>query len=116
MTTGQPTAAVAAGDDASGAWFAQVLLVAACAGVSQGLARFTFPYVLPQMTADVLGSYSAAGVLGAVSLGSYLAGLLAVTRLESRVDGTRLLQAGLGCTCAGLATVGLAPNYAVLVV
>jgi MFS family permease len=116
MTTGQPVATVESDDDTSGAWFTQVLLIAACAGVSQGFARFTYPYVLPQMTADMLGSYSAAGLLGAVNLGSYLVGLLVVTRLESRVDSRRLLVVGLGLTCVGLGTVGLAPNYVVLVV
>lgn len=100
-----------------GRWFGQVLIVAACAAVSQGFARFTYPFVLPQMTDDVLGgSYSAAGVLGAVNLGGYLAGLLLVTWIGSRLESSRLLKIGLVLTCAGLAVVGLAPNYPVLVV
>jgi MFS family permease len=103
--------------ETAGRWFGQVLIVAACAAVSQGFARFTYPFVLPQMTDDVLGgSYSAAGVLGAVNLGGYLLGLLAVAWIGSRVESSRLLKAGLALTCVGLAIVGLAPNYPLLVV
>jgi MFS family permease len=96
-------------------WVGQVLLIAACAAVSQGFARFTYAFVLPQMTAELLGSYSAAGVLGAVNLGSYLFGVFIVTSFGHRVEATRLLKLGLASVAAGLALVGMAPNYTLLV-
>ena len=94
----------------------QVVLIMLSGAVSQGFARFTYPFVLPQMRHDLLGSYSAAGAVGAVNLGSYLAGVFAVTWISRRMESTALLKCGLVLTSAGLLLVALAPNLLVVVV
>ncbi|WP_433496641.1 MFS transporter [Sphaerimonospora sp. CA-214678] len=95
-------------------WILPVLLVMVSAAVSQGFVRFTFSYVLPGMTEDVLGSYSLAGLFSAANLGGYLVGVIAVTSVARRVEGTRLLKAGLTLTVIGLSTVAVAPWVPVL--
>jgi MFS family permease len=84
------------------------------AAVSQGFVRFTFSYVLPAMTGDILGSYSLAGLFSAANLGGYLAGVIVVTSLAHRVESTRLLKAGLALTVAGVLLVAVAPRTPVL--
>lgn len=91
-------------------WLGPVLLVMLSGAVSQGFARFTYAFVLPQMRHDLLGSYGAAGALGAVNLGMYLVGVFAVTALSRYVDGTVLLKAGLLLTAGGLGLIAVAPS------
>lgn len=96
------------------AWLAPVLLAMAASAVSQGFVRFTYGFVLPAMKEDLLGSYSVAGLLGAVNLGSYVLAVVMMTVLAPRVESTLLVKLGLaGCT-AGLLVVALAPNTWVL--
>ncbi|MFD7407855.1 MFS transporter [Streptomyces sp. NPDC059866] len=120
MTAQPPEAAGRAADSTQapparvGTWILPVLLVMASAAVSQGFVRFTFSYVLPDMTEDILGSYSMAGLLSAANLGGYLAGVIAVTSLAHRVESTTLLKAGLSLTVLGLLLVSLAPGPPVL--
>jgi predicted MFS family arabinose efflux permease len=90
-------------------WIRPVLLVMCACGVSQGFARFTFSFVLPDMTADVLGSYGVAGLLGGAHLGAYLLGVLGTTTLARRAEGTGLLKAGLASTALGLLLTAVAP-------
>ncbi|HJQ42521.1 MAG TPA: YbfB/YjiJ family MFS transporter [Jatrophihabitantaceae bacterium] len=101
---------------ARGSWLRPVVLVMLSGAVSQGFARFTYPFVLPQMRDDLLGSYSAAGALGAVNLGSYLAGVLAMTWISRRVESTVLLKAGLFLTAGGLLLIAAAPSVPWVVV
>lgn len=96
-------------------WLRPVLLAMAASAVSQGFVRFTYAFVLPAMTEDVLGSYSAAGLLGAVNLGSYVVAVLAMTALSRRFESTTLVKVGLvGCT-AGLFLMSIAPGVWMLV-
>lgn len=97
-------------------WVVAVLLVMAAVAVSQGFTRFTYAFVLPDMTADVLGSYGVAGALGAANLGGYLAGVSAVTALGHRVESTLLLKRGLAMTVLGLLVIATAPHPALLFV
>ena len=97
-------------------WLGPVVLISLSGAVSQGFARFTYPFVLPQMRSDLLGSYSAAGALGAVNLGSYLAGVLAMTWLSRRIDSSVLLKAGLFLTAGGLLLIAAAPSVPWIVV
>jgi MFS family permease len=97
-------------------WKVAVLLVMAAVGVSQGFARFTYAFVLPDMTADILGSYSAAGALGAANLGGYLVGVVAMTAFAHRFEATRLLKTGLALTVLGLLVVATAPHPVLLFV
>lgn len=89
-------------------WLVSVLLVCAAVAVSQGFARFTYAFVLPAMTTDVLGSYGVAGILGAANLGSYLLGVLAMTAFAHRFEATRLLKWGLAVILAGLVVIATA--------
>jgi MFS family permease len=96
-------------------WLGPVLLAMAASAVSQGFVRFTLAFVLPAMKEDVLGSYSAAGLLGAVNLGSYFVAVLGMTTLAGRVESTLLVKIGLaGCT-AGLMLMAVAPGTWALV-
>lgn len=101
---------------AQGSWLGPVVLISLSGAVSQGFARFTYPFVLPQMRHDLLGSYSAAGALGAVNLGSYLAGVLAMTWISRRVESTVLLKVGLFLTAGGLLLTAAAPSVPWVVV
>lgn len=90
-------------------WIWPILLVMCASGVSQGFVRFTFSFVLPDMTEDVLGSYSVAGLLSGANLGAYLVGVLAMTLLAARFESTRLLKAGLALIVLGLLVIAVAP-------
>jgi MFS family permease len=83
-------------------WLGPVLLVMAATAISQGFARFTFAFVLPAMKEDLLGSYGAAGLLGAANLGAYTAAVLAVTARPPRADPSIVIKVGLAGSCAGL--------------
>lgn len=91
-------------------WLGAVLLVMAASAVSQGFARFTYAFVLPAMKEDLLGSYGAAGLLGAANLGSYVVAVLVITTTSPRVEPTRLVKAGLAGVCAGLLMMAVAPG------
>lgn len=91
-----------------------VLLVMAACGVTQGFARFTMALTLPDMTEDLLGSYSAAGWAGTANLGTYLLAVIGVSRIGSRVDPAVLVKIGLTATTSGMLIVATAPNYPVL--
>jgi predicted MFS family arabinose efflux permease len=95
-------------------WVPTVLLVMAACGVTQGFARFTMALTLPDMTEDLLGSYSAAGWAGTANLGAYLLSVIAVSRLGSRIEPTVLVKVGLVATTVGMTIVAAAPNYLVL--
>lgn len=68
------------------------------------------------MTTDILGSYGAAGILGAANLGGYLVGVLAMTAFAHRFEATRLLTWGLTLVLAGLVVITTAPHPALLFV
>lgn len=107
--TAQPASEEPDAETSPRTWILPVLLVMVSAAVAQGFVRFTFSYVLPGMTEDILGSYSVAGLFSAANLGGYLLGVTAVTSVSRRVEGTRLLKAGLALITACLSTVALAP-------
>lgn len=94
-------------------WLGPALLAMAAASVSQGLVRFTYPFVLPAMTDDLLGGYGAAGLLGAANLGAYLLGVLVMTAGPRRWHDVRAVRAGLALCTLGLALVAVAPSVAV---
>jgi MFS family permease len=96
-------------------WLVPVLLAMAASAVSQGFVRFTYAFVLPAMKDDLLGSYGAAGMLGAVNLGSYVLAVMLVTALASRIESTMLVKVGLAACGLGMLGLGLAPNVPVLV-
>ncbi|KUP97248.1 MFS transporter [Thermobifida cellulosilytica] len=115
-TTGPAGEKPAADDTPLRSWIWPVLLVMSAAAVSQGFVRFTLGYVMPDMTRDLLGSYSAAGLLSATNLGGYLVGVVALAWVGHRFEGTRLLKAGLALTALGLGLVAAAPSVPVLFV
>ena len=92
-------------------WLGPVVLVMAATAISQGFARFTFAFVLPAMKEDLLGSYGAAGLLGAANLGAYTAAVLVITARPPRADPSNVIKVGLAGSCAGLVlmTVATAP-------
>lgn len=107
--TAEPTTGGAGASVSVRTWIWPILLTMCAAAVSQGFARFTFAFVLPDMTDDMLGSYGVAGLLSAANLGAYLVGVLAMTSLARRFEATRLLKAGLALTTLGLLVIAVAP-------
>lgn len=98
------------------AWLGPVLLVMAAAAISQGFARFTFAFVLPAMKEDLLGSYGAAGLLGAANLGAYTAAVLVMTVRPPRADPSLVIKAGLLGSCGGLLLMTVATSAWMLIV
>lgn len=108
-------AAPASSSRSTASWLVPVLLAMAASAVSQGFVRFTYAFVLPAMKEDLLGSYGAAGMLGAVNLGAYVLAVMVVTSIAPRVESTRLIKVGLAACAVGMLGLGLAPNVPVLV-
>ncbi|MGE3621420.1 MAG: nitrate/nitrite transporter, partial [Acidimicrobiia bacterium] len=77
--------------------------------------RLSFGLVLPDLTEDILGSYSGAGIAVMANLGAQFVGLFCVIALSRRFDAATLVKAGLVGTIAGMAVVNVATSYAVLV-
>ncbi|NEK56866.1 YbfB/YjiJ family MFS transporter [Geodermatophilus sabuli] len=87
----------------------------AAAGLAQGVSRMTFAFVLPDMTEQVLGTYSVAGFLGAANLGGYLIGVL-VSATLTHIRPTSQVKAGVGLTLLGFALMALSPTVWLLFV
>jgi predicted MFS family arabinose efflux permease len=91
-----------------------VVLAASCTAIGHGFGRLAYPFVLPAMVGDLVGSYSRAGLLGMANVGAYLVGLLVMIRFSGRVGLADFLRIGLAGVTAGLALMAVAPSYAVL--
>ena len=91
-----------------------VVLVMAGACVAQSFGRFTYGIVLPAVRDDLLGSNRAAGLLGTVNVGAYLAGTVVVATLSTRIALARLVQIGLCLSTAGLLLASMADAPVVL--
>lgn len=95
---------------------AVVALAASCTAIGHGFGRLSYPFVLPAMVDDLVGTYSRAGLLGMANVGAYLVGLLVMIRLSGRVGLVGFLRVGLAGVTTGLALMAVAPSYAVLCV
>ena len=93
-----------------------VALAASSVAIGHGFGRLTYPFVLPAMVDDVVGSYGRAGLLGTANLGAYLAGLLVMIALSGRVALHQFLRVGLAGVTAGLVLLAVAPSYGALLV
>lgn len=93
-----------------------VAIAASCVAIGHGFGRLSYPFVLPAMVDDLVGSYSRAGVLGLANVGAYLVGLLVMIQLSGRVSLPDFLRAGVLGITAGLALMAVAPSYPVLIV
>jgi predicted MFS family arabinose efflux permease len=91
-----------------------VALAATAVAVGHGFGRMSYPFVLPAMVDDVLGSFSRAGLLGMANLGAYLVGILVVIRLAGRVPLADFVKVGLVGVTAGLALLVVAPGFPLL--
>jgi predicted MFS family arabinose efflux permease len=89
-------------------------LATAANGLGQGLSRFTYALLLPDMRDNVIGSYSVAGLLGTLNLAAYLVGVLLVSMLTGRVSVVRIVCVGLGLCATADVVLALAPTVAVL--
>jgi MFS family permease len=87
-----------------------VILVMAGACVAQAFGRFTYGVVLPAVRDDLLGSNRAAGLLGTLNVGAYLAGTVVVATVSTRIDLVRLVRSGLCLSTAGLLTASFATS------
>ena len=96
-------------------WWGGVLLVMAAVVVGHGFGRFSYALVLPDMRADVVGSYGAAGWLGTAGFAAYFVGVFVVSILSRRVAPTTIVKAGVVGSVLGLAILSVAPNYTVAV-
>ena len=92
-----------------------VTVAAACVGVGHGFGRLSYPFLLPAMVDDVLGTYSRAGLLGLANVGAYLVGLLVMIHFSGRVSLPDFLRIGVTGVTLGLALMAVAPSYPVLV-
>jgi predicted MFS family arabinose efflux permease len=92
------------------------LLVAAAlalgAAISLGLARFSYPLLLPPMRAELGWSYFTAGAMNTVNAAGYLIGALLMPQALARLDARRVLIGGAVLTAVVLAAHGLAQGNA----
>ncbi len=86
------------------------------AGVAQGFGRFGYALLLPAVNADLVHSYTLAGLLGTLNLTAYLAGALLVSLTAGRTAPAASVRRGLLLTTAGVSVLALAPSVPVLVV
>jgi len=91
-----------------------VVLVMAGACVAQAFGRFTYGVVLPAVRDDLLGSNRAAGLLGTVNVGAYLAGTVVVATVSTRITLVALIRVGLCLSTGGLLLASIATNAVVL--
>lgn len=91
-------------------------LVMAGACVAQAFGRFTYGVLLPSVRHDLAGSNRAAGLLGTVNVGAYLAGAIVVSGLASRVSLVRLIRVGLCLSTGGLLLASFASHIVVLAI
>lgn len=89
-----------------------VVMASAC--VAQAFGRFTYGVVLPAVRDDLLGSNRAAGLVGTLNVGAYLAGTLGVAALSSRLGPVALVRLGLCLSTAGLLAASQAGSGPVL--
>ena len=102
----------AASRAASPLWTAAALALGAA--VSLGLARFSYPLLLPSMRADLGWSYTTAGAMNTVNAAGYLVGALLAPRWLARHDARALMLAGMFAAALLLAAHGLARSDAAL--
>lgn len=79
-------------------------------GVSFGLARYGYGLFLPEIRAEFGLSVARVGLIGSASYAGYLAALVLVGMLATRVGPRALVAAGGGAATLGTALVGLAPT------
>jgi MFS family permease len=91
-----------------------VPLLVLAAAVAQGFGRFGYALLLPAVNADLVHSYTVAGLLGTLNLTAYLAGTLVVSLTAHRVAPATSVRTGLLFTTAGLPVLALAPATPVL--
>lgn len=85
------------------------------AGVAQGFGRFGYALLLPAVNADLVHSYTVAGLLGTLNLTAYLGGALLVSLTAGRIAPATSVRRGLLLTTAGVSVLALAPSVPVLV-
>lgn len=83
-------------------------------GLGQGLSRFSYALLLPDMRDAVIHSYGLAGLLGTINLVAYLVGLVVVSALSGRVSAVRIVWVGLGLCAVAAGVLAAAPDYAAL--
>lgn len=89
-----------------------VVMASAC--VAQAFGRFTYGVVLPAVRDELLGSNRAAGLVGTLNVGAYLAGTLGVAAVSSRLRPVALLRLGLCLSTGGLLLASQAGSGPVL--
>lgn len=82
--------------------------------VSHIFGRFSASLLLPAISDDLVGSFTGAGFLGAAYFAGYMAGVIAVTAMSSRVEPVALLRGGLAMSAAALGLLTIAPTFGVL--
>src|SRR3954453_21672464 len=85
------------------------------AGVAQGFGRFGYALLLPAVNADLVHSYSIAGLLGTLKLTAYLGGTLLVSLTAGRLEPAMSVRLGLLLVTAGGSVLALARSVPVLV-
>lgn len=84
-------------------------------GIVAGFARFSFIVALPEMTQDIFGSYSTAGLVLGVNFTFYLLAVMIVRRTAGSVDPSLIVKLGLCLAVVGMTITALAPTTPVAV-
>jgi len=87
--------------------------VATGAAVAQAFGRFTYGVLLPAVRDDFGISNTMAGSVGALNVGAYLAGTLAVAAVSSRLRLITVMRIGFLFSTAGLTMAAISPNVGV---
>lgn len=89
-------------------------LTVLAATVAIAFGRFTYPVLLPAIKADLLDSYSIAGLLGTANLAAYLAAPVLVMLVAGRHQPHDLVRLGLTGSAIGLGLLAVAPTVPAL--
>lgn len=94
------------------------LLIIAAMGasglVSHGLARSTFPILLPAIESELLSNRQQSGLLGSANFVAYLFGVAVATIVSGRIEPIRLLAGGLAMAASGFGLLAMANGFGLL--
>lgn len=93
---------------------AALLVLALGPAVAQGLGRFGYGVLLPEMRADLGWSYTQAGFVNTANALGYLFGALIAARILARVDHRRAFLGGMAAIAVMLLATALVRDFAVL--
>ena len=91
-----------------------VLALALAPAIGQGIGRFGYALVLPDMQADLDWSYAEAGWMNTINAAGYLAGALTAAAIVNRVGAWPSVWLGCLLGAVGIALCGVSSDFLVL--